>query len=369
MPRIFDTRTQCLKLPEWPTSPREAWEIATRQRSVRLSSHGYARGLAERSFGKHHDGFGRYLGFLRFTDRLHHASRLQECVTPALLDDYFRELLDVGNGDFTVIGRFEELQAAMRIMDPRGDYAWITNPNGQSLRESLPMRRRELRLHHPADLFLWGLELMEGALRLNGPKRRQVQLRDGLLIAMEAFRGLRLRTILSLRLDDSIYKEADTGTWRLAIPPEDVKNARYIDGALVDILTPWLDRYVTMERRELLKGNQSAAFWINWGGKPLGEVGLDKRIRWWTTKRFGADGAFGTHRFRHCLASTLPLVAPEHPTLASTLLRISHGVMRKHYDRSEDILAFRKFHAAVDAERETAKEVVRDLFGNPVRQK
>lgn len=369
MPRSFNPRTACLKLHEWPERLRLAWELAMGQRLVALSSHGFARGLADRSVEKHVDGCGRYLGFLRFTGRLAQGSSPGECVTPELLDAYFHELLDIGNSDYTIIGRFDELQAAMRIMDPRGCYDWITRPNGQSLRDWLPMQKRELQLHHPTDLFLWGLELMEGARHLNGPKRRQVQLRDGLLIAMEAFRGLRLRSVLSLRLGDSIDKEAETGIWRLAIRPKDVKNARYIDGTLVDILTPWLDRYVAMERRELLDGNEVAAFWINWGGEPLGEVGLDKRIRWWSTKRFGPDGAFGTHRFRHCLASTLPLVAPEHPALASTLLRISHGVMRKHYDRSEDVLAFRKYHAAVDAERKAAKEITHDFFGNPLSKK
>lgn len=362
MPRKHDPRRACLKLHEWPAAVREAWLAAIAARSVMLGPHPYARSLDADSVDKAREGMGRYLGFLRHTAQLDPGAHPAELATAERLNDYFHELLELHNADYTVYGRFQELQMALRITDPDGEHRWITNPNGLSLRFQLPMEKRSFTLHHPADLCLWGVELMDGALALNGPDRRRVQFRDGLLIAMEALRGLRLRTVLSLKLGISIWRDDDTGRWHLDVPPEDVKNEKYIETRLPAILDQWVDRYVNVERRELLEGNHSDAFWINWGGKPLRSQGLDKRIRWWSGKKFGPAEAFGTHRFRHCIASTAPLLIPEHPGLGASMLRITHKVFREHYDRSEDVLAFREFNKVVDEERRRDAPLVRDLF-------
>jgi hypothetical protein len=84
----------------------------------------------------------------------------------------------------------------------------------------------------------------------------------------------------------------------------------------------------------------------------LSQSGLTNALVSRTAERFGQDGSFRSHHFRHCLASVLPLVVPEHPELASQLLAISHQTAARHYDRSSAVLAFRRYHAVLDAERE-----------------
>ena len=362
MPRKPEPRRACIALADWPAPDHAAWQQAIAGRMRALGAYSYARRVKMSSIEKAREGYGRWLGFLRHVGQLDAFASLSQRLTPERLNDYLYELIALDNADHSITGRFQELQSALRIMEPRGDHGWITRPGGVSLRSLLPMKSRHLTLHHPADLFLWGLELMQSADDRSGPKRRQVQLRDGLLICVEALRGLRLRTVHSLELGRSILRDPDTGLWHLDIPPEDVKNERYIATALIRILTPWLDRYVAVERQELLQGKASTAFWINWGGQQLGKVGIDKRIRWWSTKRFGADHAFGTHRFRHCIGSTTPLLLPNHPALAATLLQISQGVLQKNYDRSNDIEAFRQFHAAIDAQRKKLAPRAPNLF-------
>jgi len=65
---------------------------------------------------------------------------------------------------------------------------------------------------------------------------------------------------------------------------------------LPDEVEPYLQRYLDVEREELLQGQQHTWFWVNWGGDRLDYRGIDKRIRWLSEKEFGK--AFGPHTFR-----------------------------------------------------------------------
>ena len=352
MPRSIDPRRRLTPMDHWQPNDRALWQAAMTARAQPLSTHSHARILRDATIEKAARGYGRWITFLHVRDDLDAHARPSARVTPERLNAYFAELLAHGNADHTVVGRIAELASALRILEPRGDHRWILNPGGAPLREHLAMHRRAVPLHHPVDLFLWGLDLMEQARAIQALDRRGPQLRDGLLIAIEALRGLRLRSVHSLVLGRSILRDPDTGCWRLDIPPEDVKNHRRIAGEITGILHPWLDRYVAVERAEMLAGRACDAFWVTARGMPLSAIGLTAALATRSAARFGADRAFRSHRFRHCLGSTLPLLVPEHPHLTSQLLAISHGVAAGHYDRSADVLAFRRYHAALDAERE-----------------
>lgn len=134
-------------------------------------------------------GYGRWLGFLRWHGWLDLAEPAAQRPTAERLDAFFEELLALCNADQTVVGRFAELHQALRIIAPRTPRPDIVRPGGESLRNCLAMRRRKREVRAPAELYGWGLALMEGALR-RAPRRRQVQLRDGLLICI---RGIRER--------------------------------------------------------------------------------------------------------------------------------------------------------------------------------
>lgn len=363
MARMVDEERRILPFADWPGRDGTLWDAAMAARNRRLGGNAYARRLAGPSIDKARRGYGRWLGFAAREGWLDAEMPPSERVTPERLDAYFHALLSLGNADFTIVGRISELVSALRIMEPRGDHGWILRPGGYPLRDFLEMERQHHTLHHPTDLFLWGLDLMAEAQALISLHRRGPQLRDGLLIAIEALRGLRLRSIQSLRLGDSILRDHGSEGWRLRLPPEDVKNRLHIEGDLTRILTPWIDRYVEVERQEMLRGAKTNAFWVGLRGKALSESGLSNAVGVRSEARFGKGAGFHTHRFRHCLGSSLPLLIPEHPHLAASLLRISHGTMQKHYDRSEDVMAFRKFHSALSAERRRLEPQFRALTG------
>lgn len=353
MPRTVDPRRRCLPLAEWPAADRAAWEAAMRAARGRFSARGPAAGLAPKTIEKAQEGYGRWLGFLRHEDDLDPdvgpLARLSEARAAAFLD----ALRALGNRDYTIVGRFLELQSALRIMVPGADVGWLGRPGGVPLRQRLAMQNRSFRLHHSSLLYAWGLDMAERAVTLTAPCRRQVMLRDGVLIALLAAAGPRRRSVQVMRLGQQI--RFDGTEWWMTLDVPDIKTDRPHDMPLPAGLTPWMDRYMAVERRELLAGRAGDAMWVNWSGKPLGEAGIEKRIRWWSAKQFGAADAFGVHRFRHCIGTTAPLMFPDKPGVGAGVLGISGPVFAKNYDRGLRAAAGRDYLATLDDDRTEAR--------------
>ena len=363
MPRIIDPRRRCLALRDWPEPDRLAWEAAMRGRRGRFSARGLAARLAPASIAKAFEGYGRWLGFLRYHGWLDPVVGLLERVTEEWAATYFDDLVALGNSDYAIVGRFQELQMALRIMVPGAQVGWLSRPGGTPLRHRLAMEKRHFQVHHSATLYAWGKEMMERALTLPGPRRRQVMLRDGLLIALLAAAGPRLGSVKLMRLGEHIRFDGEE--WWMSLDVPDIKTDEPHRVPLPASLTPWLARYVEVERRELLGGQVSDAMWVNWGGAALGEAGLEKRIRWWSAKRFGAEHAFGVHRFRHCIGTTAPLMAPDTPGIGAALLGIGGRVHEKHYDRGQRAAAGAGYLAGLDADLEEARAYLRSMEGRP----
>src|SRR4051794_16083911 len=66
MARKIDPRRRCLPLKEWPEPDQQAWEAAMRAVRGRFSRRGAAARLAPATIGLAIEGYGRWLGFLRY---------------------------------------------------------------------------------------------------------------------------------------------------------------------------------------------------------------------------------------------------------------------------------------------------------------
>lgn len=353
-----DPRRRILPLARWPARHREAWERALADRRGRFSKRGPAAHLAERSLRTYREAYGRWLGFLDRHGRPGPDSAPGECVTPELAEAYFAEMLDLGNADHTIVGQIRSLEGALRVLEPGADFRWLVRPGGVPLRARLPMRARSFAVHHGALLYRWGIGIMEDAVRRACPRDRRVRLRDGLLIALFAARGMRLRSMHALRLGEQVRFDGER--WRIALEGgRDLKAHRSIEYRVPRSLSPWIDRYVETERAELLGGRRTDAFWVKYGGGELSYRGLWERIRRRSAERFGKEGEFGPHRFRHAIGTTAPSVDPAAPGVASALLGVGAAVHREHYDRGERTLAACRFHAALERERREGETFAR----------
>jgi len=202
-----------------------------------------------------------------------------------------------------------------------------------------------------AVLFRWGLDLIEAAPGVQDRLRRSVQVRDGLLIAILASRAPRIRTVAAMRLGSSIVRDGDR--FRLVFGPDQMKTRRHLEYLLPATLTRHVERYLTVERVALLGGRCHDAFWVKRDGSALRAGALAYRIRWLSRKRFGI--AFGPHRFRYAVGSSMAQADPESPGVAASVLGISPQILRKHYDRATQDAAAAAFQAELSAERNRTK--------------
>lgn len=96
-----------------------------------------------------------------------------------------------------------------------------------------------------------------------------------------------------------------------------------------------LDRYIAVERRELLKGAVTDGLWISTRGGPLSSPGLNYRLRKLSLERFGI--AFGAQRFRASLTTTQALESPEIPLDAAAILGHSPEVSLMQRNRATTV--------------------------------
>jgi integrase len=100
-----------------------------------------------------------------------------------------------------------------------------------------------------------------------------------------------------------------------------------------------LDRYIAVERRELLQGRDHDALWVTSNGDMLGRSGLELMIARRSKARFGIG--FGPHRFRTSLTTTRAVAGGKHPFDASLILCHSPTTSLRYYNRADGLEASR----------------------------
>lgn len=335
-------RPQCLKLRDWPAMDRRLWEAGCA--SDELLEVGHGAKLCADSRQKTIKGYGAWLSFLQAQGWLDRERHPADRITRDRLLAYFEALRGRHNRSYSILGRFAELRMAMKVMAPDHDTRFILKPNGVTIRRMLAPHCRPMVVPDAGVLFQWGISIMDNA-KLEAPRRHGlVAYRDGLLIAMLASRGRRLRSMALLRLGQEFIRYGER--YRVELQPEQVKTQKYDTFDLPDRLTPYIQKYLDTVRPALLRDNVHCALWVGIDGRPLLAKGIQGMICVRSRTRFGVT--FGPHRFRHAIATTAPLRDPTRPGLAAPLLGISNGVIQTHYNRANQVAAVQRFQSILE---------------------
>lgn len=361
MSRAVDPRRRCLPMAAWPEADRRRWHSAVAPKGPgRITGRSAVAHLKPVTLEKYLEGYGRWLGFRLFRGDLDLSAMPEDRVTEEAVAAYIDALLDMGNSGHAVWNRLQELKAALKLLAPGVDFGWLLYPGGVDVRQRLDMTRRSFTVHHPLKLYRWGFDLMRQALTLTGPRRRQVMLRDGLLIALLAARAMRRRSVEAMDLDTQVRRI--DGLWHVLLGAKDMKTGHALSYPVPPSLNAWIERYMSCERVELLAGKTCDAFWVNWGGKPLRAAGIEKRIRWWSAKKFGPEGAFGPHRFRYGIATVGPVADPAAPANGAIVLGITHGTFTDAYDKGNREVVAQAYIESLEEERERTRGFAERMF-------
>lgn len=347
MARAVAPDRACWPVSAWPELDRRLWAAALDAGGGPFSEQGRGVHLRPASRCKYAGGYGRWMAFLASRGWLDPAVSPAARVTRDRLAAYYALLREQGNSDSALLGRLVELKMTLRLIDPRPELEEITSPNGCFIGRALRDRQRPMTVYDPGDLLAWGLDVFDEGVRSKVARYRRVLVRNGLMIGLLALLGLRQRSFLALEIGRTLSRGED-GVWRISLKPEHTKNHKAFDVRWPSILVTQLERYLTVERHELLGGRTETALWVSTGGLPLGPGGATYAVSSLSAARFGAESRFRSHRFRHCIASATPFLMPDNPSVAAAVLNIGASTVSENYVRGGAIRAARAYHAVIE---------------------
>ncbi|KDM68272.1 tyrosine-type recombinase/integrase [Acidiphilium sp. JA12-A1] len=324
----------CTKFADWPQIDRTLWAAGcTAETPFDVGGHGAT--LRPDSLRKVQKGYGVWLCFLAARGELDPTLSPAERLTRARASDYFQALKNLGRSGHTILGRFGELRLAMKIMAPDADTAWLLRPRNVSLRSIIRPHSRSVVVPDSAVAFRWGLDLMEKARSAPPSSRQNSRYRDGLMIALFAARARRLRSMALIRVGKEL-RFCD-GRFYVELTEDQVKTGKPDRFSVPDSLTAAMHHYLNVVRPALLGESEEDALWISAIGTRLSERAIQAMLARRSKRRFGV--AFSAHRFRHMVATTLPLRRPDRPGLGAAVLGVSKQVVEQHYYRAGQILS------------------------------
>ena len=195
--------TWCMKRDRWPEADRAAWRHALRGDDW-LDDIGPAHHWRPKTREKYAESYGHWLAWLEDEGELQ-PERPSARATRERLQRYARWMRD-RVAPVTVRIRLEDLKAVLDAIDPR--------PAPEPFRDLLarlpntPVRDKRRQLRDPADLIELGRALMRRAEdgEFGPPRYNAVAFRDGLLIALAAWRPLRRGNLAGLKLGEHVQR-------------------------------------------------------------------------------------------------------------------------------------------------------------------
>ena len=157
---------------------------------------------------------------------------------------------------------------AARLIAPKSDWRWLASITSRLAARARPEDRFD-RLVPPWHILDFGIELMDEALKLpiTGHKRREIQYRDGLILALLSLWLIRRRSIAALTV--SRHLEFDAAGVNILLHPEDTKAKRAESFRVPEQLLPYLLHYLKEIRPRLLGRSEHDGLWASYQGCPL----------------------------------------------------------------------------------------------------
>ena len=213
-----------LPVDEWPQADHEAFTSAYQPGDVFDDSAGPGVHLSDGSRKMIRSTYRRWLGFLKanYPDDLS-VSPAQR-ITPERVRAFIKDL-SANTRPSSVAIAAARLYDAARLIAPATDWTWLRSLKSRLASCARPMDRFD-RLVPPVQMLNFGIELMDAALKLpvSDSKQREMQYRDGLLLALRSLWPIRRRSLAAFTV--SRHLEFDDAGVNILLHPADTKSQR-----------------------------------------------------------------------------------------------------------------------------------------------
>jgi site-specific recombinase XerD len=325
----------------------------------RLSRGGAASALAPVSKDDLQRRYGAFLGFAERQGLLKRHTTPAASVTRKNVKGYLDELQSRVSSVTTWLCIYR-LRRMSQILAPQRDFGWLREIE-RELALVMQPRAKFDRLVFADQLLEAGLTLILEAKNAKvHPLHRAQGIRNGLMIALLALSGTRIKNFAALCIGGA-FKQID-GTWWVALPRSSTKSRNPDERSVPSYLNDYIDLYLSEARPVLLGGRESDALWISSRtGQRYTAKNLGTLISKVTLRTLGVD--VSPHLFRTAMASTASAYLPQFPGLASALLNHRHSrVTDEHYIRANSI------HAGADFSDMIAELLPRNKNVTPLVQ-
>ena len=242
----------------------------------------------------------------------------------------------------TVALTIQSLYYAARLVGGERDWRWLSAIKAQFVTRARPCDRFD-RLTPPCQTLDFGIELMDMALTLPMTSRRtrELQYRDGLILALLSLWPIRRRSLAALTVSRHIEIEGEDSV-NFLLHPADTKSKRFESFRVPQPLVPYVKRYLKEIRPLLMGPRPHEGLWASYRQGPLTASRLYEIARARLAKRFGRDMCL--HDFRRSAATYLAMEAPEQIGLIPGVLQhASPEVGERHYNLANAIKASQRF--------------------------
>jgi integrase/recombinase XerD len=327
---------------DWPEADREAFRAAYELGDLFDGTVGPGAHFSEGTRQMIKGTYRRWLAFLKANCPADLSMSPSERITRERVRAFIDHLsAEVRPSTVAIAGA--RLYAAARLIAPTTEWAWL-----RSVKSRLECQARSEdrfdRLVPPWQTLNFGIELMDAALTLptSGHKQREIQYRDGLLLALRTIWPIRRRGLAALTV--SRHLEFDDAGVNILLYPSDAKTKRAESVRVPEQLLPYLMRYLKEIRPVLLGRSCHDGLWASYQERPLSAGRLYDIVRARTFSKFGK--AMSLHDFRRAAATFLAMDAPEKIGLIPGVLQhASPDPSDQHYNLSRSIQAGRRFAA------------------------
>jgi len=343
---------ECLKLPFWPSEDRQRWELALEPADYFDDSKGVRANHSNKSNEKAVKGYGRFLTYLHHHDPEALKLSPEDRITPEHVKAYIVHLQEIGNSTQTLLGRLQELQEVVKVMNPDKDWSFINDRASRVRARHKPVRnKKDIKLSD--ELLALGLKLMIQASAFEGLEAA-IRFRDGLTIAFLALIPVRRRNLADLILGENLI--AIDGGWLVLYDETETKTHEPHEALLPGILNKPLQVYLSIHRPYLLSregrwtSDPRDALWISKDGSAMTQMALYDRVRARTKDEFGK--AMSIHAFRYAAPTTLAIADPENVRIAAPLLgHRTFSTTETYYQQAQTLEAHRQFVATITKRR------------------
>lgn len=336
-------KRRSLPFEKWPKPDQDAWQIAVAEGDI-LDGVGPGSSWAEATRRTNIQHYGRWLGYIKYTDGPFHIDTPADRVSPDSVKAYSSHLKTLV-APITRLSMLVGLKEVIRAMTPDTNWRWLQDYCNAIQRQAKPSKDKRRLVRSSGEIYQAALAELAHVLTEPETLENRLIFRNTLMLALCAARPLRVRNLGGIVIGKNLLRSGDR--WLLVFREDETKTGEPLEYFVPQSLVPLLEHYLISVRPSFPCSGENDDLWLSKDGPCK-----DKRFPYpWirkTTERL-IGTAMNPHLLRDCVATDLAENSPDSIGAAAIMLGHRHlGTTEKYYVHAKNLHASRKINRILE---------------------